>query len=175
MRTFKFQNQSATHIVEIETDLVGANNDNLTIHDINFVKGDQDDMIALGMFDQFLPETKQGFITYASTNNFTLDEIDVPSNSTTNRNTATALAITTTSIDAGNQGVAFSYQLEDEGGNGKITYSIESGTLVDGLTLSATGLISGTPTATGTPSITFKVTDQLGVEATKELTVTINA
>jgi hypothetical protein len=45
------------------------------------------------------------------------------------------------------------------GGTTPYTWSLSSGTLPAGLTLSAAGVISGTPTTPGTYTITVKVTD----------------
>jgi hypothetical protein len=46
-------------------------------------------------------------------------------------------------------GQVFSYQLEEEGSTGAVTWSLSAGSLPGGLSLSASGLISGTPTTTG--------------------------
>jgi len=55
-------------------------------------------------------------------------------------------------------GQPYSFQFTAQGG-GTQTWSVESGTLPTGLTLSPSGLLSGTPTATGDASFTVRVTD----------------
>jgi len=70
-------------------------------------------------------------------------------------------------------GQAYSYQLFAVGGTPGYTYSIAAGTLPTGLSLSASGLISGTPTVASAPSITFRVTD--ADTDTADLTVTVEA
>ncbi|MCZ9635158.1 Ig domain-containing protein [Rhodococcus sp. BH5] len=86
------------------------------------------------------------------------------------------LAITTTSLPAGKVGDAYEQTLISSGGTGAKTWT-KTGTLPAGLTLSPAGVLSGTPTAAGTPSITFKVTDSAtpAVEVTKAIVVTVTA
>ncbi|MDL9944177.1 Ig domain-containing protein [Gordonia sp. ABSL11-1] len=87
------------------------------------------------------------------------------------------IEISTNSIPSGTVGTPFSHQLTSTGGTGSKTWT-KTGTLPAGLTLSTAGLLSGTPSAAGTPSITFKVTDSASPtpnEATKTLTVTVTA
>jgi hypothetical protein len=47
-------------------------------------------------------------------------------------------------------GVAFSHQFTATGGTTPYVWSVTNGTLPPGLTLSAAGLLSGTPTSAGT-------------------------
>ncbi len=54
---------------------------------------------------------------------------------------------------------AYSVQLTVTGGDGADTYSLESGSLPDGLTLSPAGEISGTPTTSGSYVFEISVTD----------------
>lgn len=56
-------------------------------------------------------------------------------------------------------GVAYSEQLVADGGTPPYTFSIENGSLPDGLTMSTEGLISGTPTTEETQDINIRVTD----------------
>jgi large repetitive protein len=77
---------------------------------------------------------------------------------------------------AGEAGVAYSDQLTATGGTGTLTWSVSSGTLPPGLTLnSSTGLLSGTPTASGSYAFTVKVTDAFGASATQATTLTVVA
>jgi hypothetical protein len=67
-----------------------------------------------------------------------------------------ALAITTTSVPPGSVGAVYSKQLEASVPSG-LSWSISSGSLPPGLTLTAAGLISGTPTAGGSFPFTVRV------------------
>ena len=60
------------------------------------------------------------------------------------------LAVLTTSLPDGTQAVAYSETLAATGGSDGYTWSISAGSLPDGLALSGSGTISGTPTAAGT-------------------------
>lgn len=89
-----------------------------------------------------------------------------------------APSITTVSLSPGNVGVPYAQTLVASGGTVPYTWSITSGALPAGLFLNtSTGVISGTP-STGTvstpPSITVKVTDSVGGNASKSLFITIN-
>ena len=55
--------------------------------------------------------------------------------------------------------VPYSQQLEEKGGVGTLTWTLSSGTLPAGLTLSTSGLLSGTPTVIGASIFTVQVTD----------------
>ncbi|NYI47721.1 5'-nucleotidase [Nocardioides aromaticivorans] len=71
-------------------------------------------------------------------------------------------------------GVPLSLQLQASGGTPGYTWSLTSGTLPDGVTLSPAGLVSGTPTTVGTSEVTATVTDSAApTAATKSVTFTI--
>jgi len=70
------------------------------------------------------------------------------------------LVITTTSLPAGNVGVAYSQAIAATGGVPAYSWSVISGSLPGGLSLgSSTGVVSGTPTAAGTSYFTVQVSD----------------
>ena len=71
-----------------------------------------------------------------------------------------APTIQTTGLPPGDVGVAYAAQLTATGGTGSYTWSVIAGALPDGLTLSAAGEISGTPTANGSASFTVQVADE---------------
>lgn len=76
----------------------------------------------------------------------------------------------------GEVGQPYSNQLTVTGGTGPFTWSIPTGTLPAGLSLAATtGLISGTPTAAGSATVTVKVTDAFGQNASQDITLVIRA
>jgi hypothetical protein len=60
--------------------------------------------------------------------------------------------------------VAYSQTLAATGGNGTLVWSLDSGSLPAGLSLSSGGVISGTPTGTGTSNFTVRVADSDGTE-----------
>lgn len=75
-------------------------------------------------------------------------------------NILSTLVITNASLPAANLGVAYSATLAATGGQSPYTFAVTTGSLPTGLTLnSATGAISGTPTAAGTFNFTITVTD----------------
>jgi hypothetical protein len=86
-------------------------------------------------------------------------------------NAATALFLTGTPGVA-TQNVAYSWTPTFGGGAAPYTFSIVAGTLPNGLSLNtSTGVISGTPTGTGTSSgITLRITDSAGSPAHVDLT-----
>ena len=69
------------------------------------------------------------------------------------------LLITTTSLPDSVVGSAYSSAIAATGGNGSYTWSVSSGSLPSGLSLSATGTISGTSTTVGEFTFTVGVTD----------------
>lgn len=117
---------------------------------------------------------------------FTVNDSTVPFNQTgTRQYTLTvnaALTIGTSSLDSGTVGTSYSTSpLTASGGTPPYTWSI-TGTgapniAAPGLTLSSGGVISGIPTTdVGSPfTRTYRVQDNNGVAATKQLSITINA
>ena len=83
------------------------------------------------------------------------------------------LTVVTSSMPPATTAVAYSVTLAASGGSGTYTWSMASGTLPAGLTLSSAGLLSGTPTSAGSFSFSVKVTDGAARTATKSLTVEI--
>ena len=67
------------------------------------------------------------------------------------------LHITTAALPNGVVGVAYSVQLQATGGIGPYTWSATG--LPAGLTLTSDGLLSGTPSASGSGSVVLAVTD----------------
>jgi hypothetical protein len=71
----------------------------------------------------------------------------------------TTVVVTTTSLPNAPLGVPYSQALQVTGGAAPYTWATLTGSLPTGLTLSAAGVISGTPTVAGTYTFTVKATD----------------
>lgn len=80
----------------------------------------------------------------------------------------------TSSVTPISGGTAYSYQL-NASDDGTLTYSVLSGTLPTGITLSSSGLISGTCTGLYTTSnVTFRATDDNGLYADATFSISVN-
>jgi len=71
----------------------------------------------------------------------------------------TDLTVSTKTLPAATVGTAYSQTLTAVGGTTPYTWSITSGALPTGLTLSTPGVISGTPSTAGTSTFTVNVSD----------------
>jgi hypothetical protein len=80
----------------------------------------------------------------------------------------------TTLIPDGYVGTPYSHQMSAYGGSGSYTWSIWSGSLPAGLTLSSSGLISGTPTTAQYTLVYIRVTDSGGCTNTRAYFFYIN-
>ncbi|RZJ27578.1 MAG: autotransporter domain-containing protein, partial [Brevundimonas sp.] len=69
------------------------------------------------------------------------------------------IAVTPTALTDGVRGVAYSQSVTAAGGVAPYTYTIASGALPAGLTLSPQGVIAGTPTVTGSFTFNVRATD----------------
>ncbi len=76
------------------------------------------------------------------------------------------ITVTNPAVSSGTAGTPFSQTFTQSGANGTATFSLASGTLPSGLTLSTSGVLSGTPMQTGSFPITVKVTDANGCTGT---------
>lgn len=85
------------------------------------------------------------------------------------------LTVVTGSLAEGTVGVAYDQTLAATGGNGTYTWSVGSGSLPGGLTLSAsTGTVSGTPSVAGVFDFTVRVTSGDGQWAERSLEIVVN-
>jgi hypothetical protein len=115
----------------------------------------------------------------ATTQIFTVGATDSNGVSDTQQLTLTvnpASIITTASLATATQGqTGYSQTLTLTGGTAAFTWAVSSGTLPTGLSLSPSGVITGTVGAAATTqTFTVRVTDNNGVTATKALTITVN-
>lgn len=118
-----------------------------------------------------------GTPTGTGTSSFTVQVKDVNQSTATqplNITIYAPLTITTSSLPSGTQNVAYSATLAASGGDGSYAWSLDSGYLPTGLSLSTAGVISGTPTSAGTSNFTVKVLDGHSNMATQPLSITIN-
>ena len=96
--------------------------------------------------------------TTSSTITFSIADDDGPF-TTGNFSLTITLETTTSSLPDGTVGTPYSAQLSAQGGTGIYTWNLISGSLPMGLNMSSGGLISGTPTTSGTYNFTVEVTD----------------
>jgi len=88
---------------------------------------------------------------------------------------AGGLAITTASLPVASVGAAYSAALAGTGGTPPYTWSLTS-TANDGLTIgAATGIISGTPAATGQFTLSVLLTDSQALTASRIFTVSVSS
>ncbi len=91
--------------------------------------------------------------------------------------TTTSLQVATTGLPDGQQGDAYSTTLQSSGAVGATSWSLASGTLPSGLSLSSNGQITGVPSQDGS-SFTVKVTDSdqpTPQTASKSLAISVQA
>jgi hypothetical protein len=91
--------------------------------------------------------------------------------------TGAPLTITTSSLPAGTVGTPYpTTTLTATGGTSPYTWSVAPGSaLPSGLTISSAGVISGTPTASGTFTVTLQVNDSAQATATRSYSITVAA
>jgi hypothetical protein len=82
-------------------------------------------------------------------------------------------SVRTTALSTARRGRSFQQRLSADGGTAPYRWSISSGRLPAGLRLSASGVVSGTPTARGTVTVTVAVTDAWGARGTRTLRMTV--
>jgi hypothetical protein len=85
------------------------------------------------------------------------------------------LTIVTTALPLAYTGGNYLQTLNATGGTPPYSWTLLGGTLPAGLTLSSTGLITGSPTGTGTSTLGVQVTDRDGSKATANLALTVIA
>ncbi|WP_426702276.1 putative Ig domain-containing protein [Rhodanobacter sp. Col0626] len=88
---------------------------------------------------------------------------------------APAISITPAVLPSAQAGASFSQQVTAAGGDGSYTYTITTGSLPAGISLSSAGLLSGTPTAAGTFNVTVEATDGHGFTGTQNYALSVSA
>jgi len=80
----------------------------------------------------------------------------------------------TSPLPEGQVGEPYSVLLTQTGATLPVTWSLLSGALPDGLSLSSGGVISGTPTTSASFGFVVRLTNTAGTSCTKQFTLTIN-
>lgn len=128
-------------------------------------------------------ETISGTPTTQGKSSFTITVTDVDGNASSQAfsisiDPALVLTVATTSLPDATEGTAYSQTLAARNGVQPYTWSLASGNFPPGLSLSAAGVFSGTPSAAGTFTFTVQVTDSTTPTpqvASQSLTLAINA
>lgn len=88
---------------------------------------------------------------------------------------AAPVSVSTTSLPRGTVGQPYQVNLAATGGSAPYTWTVASGALPGGVTLSSGGVLSGTPSSAGTATVRFTATDSTGASATSaSLTLTVD-
>ncbi len=124
-----------------------------------------------------------GTPTADSTSTFTVqltDSSNVPYTATVQKTItigaggSQTLTVVSANPPAGTVGTAYTTSLSATGGTLPYTWSVASGALPAGLTLSPAGVVSGTPTTKGVSTFTAQAKDSTGATATGVVAITIN-
>src|SRR3990172_384306 len=103
-----------------------------------------------------------------------IDEALIFSSSAGTETVAYALLVFTKSLPFGTTGAAYNQTLTAVGGSKPYTWSVSSGALPAGLALNpSSGVVSGTPTTTGTSTFTVQVKDASAATATRDISLTV--
>jgi len=84
------------------------------------------------------------------------------------------ITVTTTTLPNAEVGLAYDTTLTQQGSTAHAVWSVSNGSLPNGLTLSASGLIMGTPTQSGASTFTVTVTTPGGYSASQSLTLNVS-
>lgn len=121
-----------------------------------------------------LDGTISGAPSFAGTADFTVNVVDAKGKEASadlSLTVVSPLSVATKSLPAAAVGSAYSQSLSATGGLAPYTWTKVSGSLPTGLSLSASGAITGTPAATGDSDFTVNVTDADGRTASAMLTI----
>jgi len=81
------------------------------------------------------------------------------------------VTISPTALPAANIAVAYSWALSASGGTAPYTFALASGSLPPGMTLTAGGVLTGTPTKVGAFGFTVRATDAAGCTSSRSYTL----
>jgi len=108
-----------------------------------------------------------------SVENPKINGIEVMQSSGSGSGGSSALQITTTQLPSGILTKSYNGTLTATGGTTPYSWSLGSGSLPNGLALSSSGSISGTPTSAGSFPFTVQVTDATAHTASSNLSITV--
>jgi large repetitive protein len=117
-----------------------------------------------------------GTPTATGTFSFTVKATDANGQSATQATSltiATGVSTTFSAPPATVVGALYSFTLTATGGTTPYTWSVNSGTLPPGITLSSAGVLSGTPTTTGSFTFSVNVIDKNGGISTASITLVV--
>jgi hypothetical protein len=118
-----------------------------------------------------------GTPTQATTSSFTIEARDAFNCAATQLYTLAvncpAISITPSTLTSAYYGTPYSRQLSVSGGTGPHAWNVIAGAPPAGITLSSSGLLSGTPTAYGTANFTVRVTDAYNCSATQSYSLLV--
>lgn len=83
------------------------------------------------------------------------------------------ITLAPSTLPGGNVSTAYNQTITSSGGTSPYTYTVTTGTLPAGLTLSSDGVLSGTPTTAGTSSVTITATDATACTGNRAYSITI--
>jgi len=83
-------------------------------------------------------------------------------------------SITSTTIPDAKAGTPYSVTLTETGGLSPYSWSVSSGALPAGLTLSSNGIVSGTPSTSGSTTFSVALVDSNGFTATQSFTMIVD-
>jgi hypothetical protein len=89
--------------------------------------------------------------------------------------TISDLRIVTTTLPTAVKSVPFIHNLNGSGGNAPHAWSVSTGPLPSGITLSSAGVLSGTPTTAGNSTFTLRLTDAAGFSVSRQFTLPVSA
>jgi protocatechuate 3,4-dioxygenase beta subunit len=118
-----------------------------------------------------------GTPTQASTASFTVEARDAFNCASTRLYTLAvncpSMSITPVTLPSAYHGTPYSQQFSISGGTGPYTWSVIAGSPPAGITLSSSGLLSGTSNTYGTAGFTIRVTDAYGCSSTQSCSLLV--
>jgi protocatechuate 3,4-dioxygenase beta subunit len=137
--------------------------------------------VASGTLPAGLSLSSSGLIsgtpTQAMTASFTVEARDAYNCAATRLYTLAvncpSMSITPATLSSAYYGSPYSQQLNASGGTGPYTWSVIAGTPPAGITLSSSGLLSGTSSVYGTASFTVRVTDSYNCSSTQSYSLLV--
>jgi hypothetical protein len=177
MKTYRFKSEQDTVTINVITDAVSNNQDNMTIHDIQYTDSTKKEGLERAGFYFRVPDvvTKKTLKDVAESVELDLDLYDEATDTYTSINAASALAFVTAALNNGTVGSFYSEELEVSHNIGEVDFEVATGALPDGLEI-YNNYIHGVPTVAGVFTFTVTGTDASGQTITSgSLTITIDA